>query len=308
MYQAPATTNLSSPNSAAAGVPGGDALACAALTAARQDPTVGSTYQPYPTNPCSTSLQWQWLVQGNPDLQPEESKNWGAGLVWSPSDAMSFALDYYDIEIENVIGEVPRALAFALGNAGQQFYGVTRGPQIIAPNGAVLPGPATQILLPTVNGTRQTARGIDFEGMYRFETDAMGNFTTRLSWSHMLEFNELAVGTTNESEFAGTAGYPEDRAQLTLGWDQGDFAAAAIANYIGDSSDGTPATSLPSWTTWDLQGSVKLPWNGKVTIGVRNVGNKMPPFRSSLYGFPFYDNTIYNIWGRTPYIRYEQNF
>ncbi|MNM45742.1 TonB dependent receptor [compost metagenome] len=145
------------------------------------------------------------------------------------------------------------------------------------------------------------------EASYRFETAAAGNFTTKLSWSHQLEYDFTAIAS-DKLELAGTAGYPQDRGQLLLGWDKGDFNASFITNYISDSSDGTKAKSLPSWTTFDVQASVALPWNAKVTLGVRNLGNKMPPFNASLQSFPYYDNSLYNIWGRTPYMRYEQNF
>ena len=37
------------------------------------------------------------------------------------------------------------------------------------------------------------------------------------------------------------------------------------------------------------------------------LGDKLPPFNVA-YGSPFYDNSLYNIYGRVPYIRYEQNF
>ncbi|MDO5610879.1 MAG: TonB-dependent receptor, partial [Pseudomonadota bacterium] len=97
------------------------------------------------------------------------------------------------------------------------------------------------------------------------------------------------------------------RGQLFLGWDKGSISTALITNYISNSSNGTPATSVPGWTTFDGQVSVATPWKGKVTLGMRNIGNKMPPFRT-VYGFPYYDNETYNIWGRTPYIRYEQSF
>jgi iron complex outermembrane receptor protein len=306
MYGDSSTTNLNSPPLSSAGLPGGDQLACAALTAARQDPAVGATYQPYPVNPCATNGQYQWLIASNPNLKPEESKNWGVGFVWSPNDAFNLAVDYYDVELENVISNVPRALAFAYGDAGRPGYGVTRTPNIIAPNGAVLPGFANQILLPVDNGAVQTVRGIDLEASYRIQT-GMGNITPRLSWTHTLEYDFTPIAA-DTLELAGTAGYPENRGQLSLSWDSGDWSAAAIANYIDGSSDGTPATTLPSWTTVDLQIGVALPWNGKVTVGVRNVGNKLPPMNDSLYGFPYYDNGLYNIWGRVPYLRYEQNF
>lgn len=306
LYGASSSTNLNSPPLASAGHPGGDELACQALQAVQATPG-NANYQPYPVNPCASTDQYQWLVSSNPFLKPEESENWGVGFVWSPLDSLSFAVDYYDVELKNVISTVPRALAFRYGDQGVPGYGVDRTGDIIAPNGAVLPGVPQQILLPIDNGAVQTVRGIDFEGSYRFETAAAGNFTTKLSWSHQLEYDFTPIAS-DTLEQAGTAGYPQDRGQLMLGWDKGDFAASAIANYIGDSSDGTPAKSLPSWTTFDLQASVALPWNAKVTLGIRNVGNKMPPFNATLYGFPYYDNSLYNIWGRTPYMRYEQNF
>ena len=305
MYGAPSTTNLNSPPLASAGLPGGDALACAALTAVRQQ--IGNpAYNPYPVNPCTTNGQYQWLVSSNPNLKPEESENWGVGFVWSPTEAFNVALDYYDVELVNVISNVPRALAFKYGDDGVPGYGVDRGNPITAPNGTVLPGAPQQILLPVDNGAVQTVRGIDLEASYRFQT-GVGNITPRLSWTHTLEYDFTAIAA-DKLELAGTAGYPENRGQLALGWDRGDWSAAAVANYIDGSSDGTPATTLPSWTTVDLQIGVALPWNGKVTVGVRNVGNKMPPMNNSLYGFPYYDNGLYNIWGRVPYLRYEQNF
>lgn len=307
MWGAPSTTNLNSPPLASAGLPGGDKLACDALTAYR-NATGDTAYQPYPVNPCTTSDQYQWLVSSNPFLKPEESENWGVGVVWSPTNTLSFALDYYDIEINNIITTVPRALAFKYGDEGRAGYGVQRGGSITAPNGAVLPGVPQQILLPIDNGALRTTRGIDLEANYRIETDTMGRFVTKLAWSHMLERNFTPIGDTVAQEQIGTAGLPEDRGQLFLGWDKGVLSTALITNYIGSSTDGTPATTLPSWTTFDGQVSVATPWNGKVTLGVRNIGNKMPPFRNALYGFPYYDNTLYNIWGRTPYLRYEQSF
>ncbi len=306
LHGAAATTNLNSPPLASAGLPGGDQLACNALTAYRTA-TGDTTYQPYPVNPCTTTDQYQWLLTSNPDLKPEESTNWGLGIVWSPTAALSFAVDYYDIKVENIITTLPRALAFAYGDQGLTYYGVTRTADIVAPDGTLLPGVPQQILLPLVNGAQRTVRGLDLEANWRIETAAAGRFRTQLTWSHMLEYN-LTPPFTSEQELLGTAGYPKDRGQLALGWDRGSLSAALITNYIGKSSNDTANQALPSWTTFDAQFTVATPWKGKVTLGVRNLGNKMPPFNSSLYGFPYYDNELYNIWGRTPYLRYEQNF
>lgn len=277
LYGASSTTNLNSPPVPAAGLAGGDALACAALSTARNN-LGDQTYNPYPVDPCLTEGQYQWLVTSNANLKPEESTNWGVGLVWSPTDAMSFALDYYDIELENIISNVPRALAFQFGDEGRPNYGVQRTVDFLAADGVtLLPGVPQQILWPTDNGALLTIRGIDLEANYRLDTSAMGTFSTRLILSHMLEYDFTPILSPTQEQI-GDPGQPENRAQLSLGWESGDWSAVAIGNYIGDSGEGN--RRLPSWTTWDLQGSVNLPWNAKVSAGVRNVGNKMPPFNS----------------------------
>ncbi|WP_202844290.1 TonB-dependent receptor plug domain-containing protein [Luteimonas saliphila] len=306
LYNAPSSTNLNSGPDSSIPHQGGDELACNALRAYRTA-SGNAAYQPYPVDPCNTNLQYTWLQLSNPDLEPEESQNWGLGVVWSPTDTLSMALDYYDIEIENIIATIPRALAFRFGDDGVPLYGVTRGDNIVAPGGTVLPGPANLIQLPIVNGASQTARGLDFEANYRFETATAGTFSSKLQWSHTLEFDFTPVGAGTQ-ERAGLFNFPRNRGQLGLGWNSGDWSATVIGNYIGSHANVGSATALhPSWTTVDMQVGVATPWNSRVTLGVRNVGNKMPPFSSAL-GFPFYNNSLYNIYGRTPYLRYEQNF
>ncbi|WP_222565595.1 TonB-dependent receptor plug domain-containing protein [Novilysobacter antarcticus] len=308
LYGASSATNLNSPPVSTANPPhpGGDELACAALQAAQT--AIGNpAYQPYPVNPCASTDQYVWIVSSNENLIPEESTNWGLGAVWSPNANVSVALDYYDVELENVISTVPRGVAFRNGDNGVPGYGVIRGNPIIAPNGAVLPGIPNQIMLPVDNGAVQTVRGVDFEANYRVDTGAAGSFNGKLTWSHTLEydFTPIVGGTI---EYAGTAGYPEDRASLALGWSRGDFDVTLITNYIGSSSNDAPDESLPSWVTYDLQAGVNLPWNARVALGARNLANKQPPYNDNLYGFPYYDNGLYNIYGRMMYMNYTQNF
>ena len=305
LYGAPGTTNLEIPPLAAAGLPGGDPMACNALSAYRTA-SGDAAYQPYPVDPCGTTAQFQFTITSNPLLKPEESTNWGVGLVWSPTDALSIALDYYDIEIKNIISNVPLALALQYGNEGRPSYGVRRGPGIVTPGGTSLPGPAQSILLPVDNGAVQNTTGIDLDISYRFDMGSVGNLTTAMTWSHVLDDDFTPIFSDTLVQ-AGTFGMPSDRAQLSANWERGNFGAAIIANYIDSHSDGTPGTSIPSWTTFDAQGNMALPWDARVTLGVRNLGNKMPPFNAN-YGFPNYDNSLYNIYGRVPYVRYEQSF
>jgi iron complex outermembrane recepter protein len=306
LYQSDSTTNLNSPPDSSIPHQGGDELACNALTAYRTA-SGNTTYQPYPVNPCATNGQYQWLLKSNRNLKPEESRNFNVGLVFSPTADFSVSLDYFDIEVKDIIATIPRALAFRFGDQGVAGYGVTRTAPIVTPTGPTLPGVPQEILLPRDNGALQTSKGVDLEVNYRLRTAAAGAFSVKLQWQHTLEYNFTPRGAGTQ-ERAGKANYPEDRGLLGLGWGMGPFNAVVNTNYIAKHSNGTAATTVPEHTTYDLQVGYATPWKGKLTAGVRNLTNKLPPFRSSLWGFPFYDNTLYNIYGRTPYVRYEQNF
>jgi iron complex outermembrane receptor protein len=59
-------------------------------------------YGNIPENPAS---QYNDLYGGNPNLKPEIADTITAGIVVTPTPSLSFALDYYDIKIKEVIGQ-----------------------------------------------------------------------------------------------------------------------------------------------------------------------------------------------------------
>jgi iron complex outermembrane receptor protein len=62
------------------------------------------------------------------------------------------------------------------------------------------------------------------------------------------------------------------------------------------------------YLTQDLSGTVKLPWNGKVTIGVNNLTNEYPRLDQLAFTPPYYNRNLYNDFGREIYFRYTQNW
>jgi iron complex outermembrane receptor protein len=101
-----------------------------------------------------------------------------------------------------------------------------------------------------------------------------------------------------------------------------DFQVAWVINYIhGTLSVNGNACNLglascnlairqhvPSWVTHDLQVNYDAPWNGRFTIGVRNIGDKDPPMDPANPTGRGFDTTLYDLYGRVPYFRYRQSF
>ncbi|MFT4654878.1 MAG: iron complex outermembrane receptor protein, partial [Patiriisocius sp.] len=55
-------------------------------------------------------------LAGNPDLGPEESKSYNLGVIYEVTDNIDFSLDYYNYDIENVIGKDTQFVFTTQGN------------------------------------------------------------------------------------------------------------------------------------------------------------------------------------------------
>ena len=220
---------------------------------------------------------------------------------------LSVVLDYYNIEINEMIwGEDPQSKLdeeFALRQAGET------GPTV----GRVMRGASGRIerLYYTYENIETVETdGLDAEIRYAFGAGRVGDFTTTLRWTHVLSYErDYDRDERGMQDWVGHLGHPQDRGQLTLNWNLGDYAATIVGNYISD--QGGRATwdeddyHLASFTTWDVQASYSAPWNGQFTVGARNVLDRDPPHSNTSDG---YDMRQHEIYGRVPYLRLEQDF
>jgi iron complex outermembrane receptor protein len=254
-----------------------------------------------PFNPCA-SRQYENRSGGNPLLTAEESESWSAGVVWSPVDRLTLGLDVYDIELEDQIGALTLQQILNLEAAQGGSSIVTRNPN----TGAIT---MINAELQNIAGTKTS--GIDLTVDYAFST-GVGNFSQSLIVTYIDSFDQdQGLGVFQDQ--LDQAFFPNERVQLTLGWSQGDYAATLIGSMVGASEEltarnGALGTRIPSWVTWDLQGTWSTPWNGKLSVGVRNLADKDPPLDNTILTSPFYLNSQYDWYGRVPYARYEQKF
>ena len=259
-------------------------------------------------HPCRVQNSEQVLFGGNPDLQPEESDNWTVGFVWSPTSDLFLVLDYYDIKIDDQIG-YPYEQAvldeeFRLRQAGES--GARVGDVVRHSSGRI-----ETVFTGWVNTDQTETDGFDAEASYAFSMGRVGDFSTRLVWTHVLNFEYDLGGDIGTINFAGDAGFPQDRGQLTINWALGDYSATIVGNYIADQKspwwwERDEDADVPSFTTWDVQASYATSWNGQITVGARNVLDRDPP-RARAAGVG-YDMWSHEIYGRVPYLRLEQDF
>ena len=259
----------------------------------------------HPCNDTGFSNVFSGVRGGNRDLQPTESDQWTAGFVLNLFQDLTLNVDYYYIDITDEVDQLTYQQKldeeFALRQAGATGDAVG---DVTRRAGGRLD---TVTSLQTNIGTKKT-EGLDAEVSYGFSMGRFGDLNTTLYWTHVLEYEESDVDDpTRTLHLDGTFFYPKNRGQLAVNWNMGDYSATVVGNYISRQNDAPFCADddedcyLASWVTWDVQVAYATPWNGMITVGARNVFDRDPPDTDG-----FWDNWQADVFGRVPYIRWEQ--
>ena len=260
---------------------------------------------------------------GDPELDPEESTSFTAGIVWQPLDSLSINVDYWEIKVENLIVGVTDT-----SEAEDQYYsnnGVVNIPGI-----TVLPGTpdgAYPNALPVLgfiqssyaNQDEQTVSGIDIGIVYSMPIGSVG-WTSTFDASWLQEY-QLKTDAGTVSNYEGTlspcnvtscSGAPEwraswqntfqisdtavtltayytqgvDNASVDYGGVPGDCEASIGASVLTYADDVTPV-NCKSGDIWNLDLTVRHQFNEQITLfaDVLNVLDIEPEFDpSAAYG------------------------
>jgi outer membrane receptor protein involved in Fe transport len=213
-------------------------------------------------------------VGGNTLLTPEHAISQTVGFVYSSDRLQGFDLsaDYYKIDLENAIGQIPPQLILnSCYNSGLPVYC-----QLVHRSGgdhsATAPGEITNIENLTTNAGGIKTEGVDVAVHYKFPSTSAGDFKLGLDWDFTKQYvttlafdsglssQELAGTTTDGvggTSVAGTGpvtgGIPKQRANLNLAWVRGAWSASWNVEYISalkeDCTDGAitinPASRCP---------------------------------------------------------------
>jgi outer membrane receptor protein involved in Fe transport len=178
----------------------------------------------------SNALQYNYIVGGNPNLDPEESDTYSAGFILTPNFLEGFALtvDWYDIKVEQAITQVngETTLQQCLTGSDVACELVHRGPGGTLFRGeAGLEFPDNGIDAIYLNSGFFEVKGVDLEARYTFN---IGERWGSVSLANMLAY----VDSWQQEEYPGTetescdglygesceTPLPEYRNRLTATW------------------------------------------------------------------------------------------
>ncbi len=249
---------------------------------------------------------------GNSDLRPETSTAWNYGIIFTPRFApgLTLTVDYWDIEkLDAVRTTFPEEVV----NNPDLFPGrvVRAAPSATdIANGWL--GEVTSIDWRPINVGITRTDGIDFKARYTRDIADLGTFTYFgvATWTN--SFRDQVFVTNPWVERVNSSGSPlRWRGNSSIFWEKNRWTAGVTATYINSyhANTTTPSAVYPtgngldgdriaSATLWDLQVSYHVPagrgidrgWQSwlndtKWTLGVRNVFDKEPAFRTDIYSY-----------------------
>ncbi len=286
--------------------------------------------------------QTRVTFQGTPGLDPEESKTYSIGTVWSPGFIPGFSLtaDYYSASITGLVGEGSQYILNQ--NALGQGPGFVPGnPATINP-AAPFASRITRSVTGSVSGVQsdyfniseRSATGIDLSATYVWPWKNFGTFTTRADLNATLKWDLLPQAGSPAQDFVGVyidisnnaispGSIPEYKGELTQQWERGPWGASLSVNYISElqddpnfTIDGLPRT-IEAWVTVDTQISYQFKpagtgWkkclaNTTVRLGASNLLDEAAPFAAGAFN-DSYDVTTHSNRGRFVYTQITKKF
>ena len=222
---------------------------------------------------------------GNENLGEESADTTTLGLVWTPSyvEGLAVTLDYYEIEIEDVISSVS---ASRLINECYESTSYPNVPQCDA-HTRFDTGHLRYWYSYGINQSKYETAGYDLAVGYTFED--LGPVPGELDVRGIATFRDKHIYQTTvdstPADFVGEVGLNDEIARLNFTWTTDDWLVSLQTNYYSDALD--DATQAPdayhlnpvnSMTYIDMQVRYNLTDSMDVYFGVDNLTDKQPPY------------------------------
>jgi iron complex outermembrane receptor protein len=272
-----------------------------------------------------TRGQFNQITGGNANLKPEKSEQSSIGFVVDPVKGLSVALDFWKINVNNLITTYDPEFLVDQAAAGVAAY------QGFVQRDAA--GNISRITNTNINANSLKTQGIDLDVRWAILKSAtLGNFSTRLNGTYVSKYDETLIDGSVQHSVAATL-TPDGQKlnavasggiifrwkhQLTLDWKYKAFGLGLAQNFQSgyydnvraDSVSGTDAQHVGAFSTWDLNGSYTGVKKLVLRAGVKNLFNRMPPaaITAGQYFQSGYDPSYYDAHGATGYVSANYSF
>ena len=195
----------------------------------------------------------------------------------------------------------------SMGQQGVVNYAMPMTSPVLSP-GLLTPG--ANPLLPTLgagqslNYQSSETSGLDVEFQVGLTMDSAGDVRLGLQLTRVLDASYDTASSFAPGLQNWTIANPVDSAKMNLDWSKGNFSGG-LQGYYREQVQFLNREDLDSSTTFDVHFSWRAPWNANLSVGTSNVlnaGTEDNGKTDSGLQDPFE-----SVYGRIPYVRYQQD-
>ena len=251
---------------------------------------------------------------GNPDLQPETSKQWQAGIVFEPVPWFSTSADLWQVRRKGLIYEL---------KPEQVIANYTTFPDnLVRGTDGRLDGPGGYIRAGFVNADGDITRGVDVN--FRFKGNAAAfRWDAGLQGTYIESHKGRVFVTDNWTEFVGRWNdrdlFPRWKHVAHGTLESGPWSTTLYQYYTSHYKDLVPAGVVPpgfdpyvhSYISYTLAASYSGFKNLKINAGVKNLFDQDPPFTAHNLDFAAgagWDPRVADPRGRAYYLSLTYKF
>jgi iron complex outermembrane receptor protein len=250
----------------------------------------------------NSASQYNGLDGGNPNLTPEKSDTYSAGIVITPHfiENFSMSFDYFNIHLKDTIGAIgaDTIINNCISTGDPVFCSAVHRD----PNGSLFRTNAGYVVDTNVNFGSLTTRGVDAKVNYRLPIDSFGSLLFNLEGTRLINLGTQPLTGGPAYDCAGyfgtTCGAPNAKWRhvfnttwatpwsgfdLTARW---RFLSGTDSEQISPNSQlagpNLPLTQhIKPYNYFDLSADVSLYKMFRLQLGVNNVLDKDPPIIAS---------------------------
>ncbi|WP_426338167.1 TonB-dependent receptor [Pseudoduganella sp. S-14] len=249
---------------------------------------------------------------GNPQLKPEKSRQFSAGLVLQPNKNWNGSLDYWIIRKTDIISEIGEQTVFD----NPVYY---NDPNIVVRDED---GVVSFLQFKKENRGKLNTAGLDIELNWHGDATSMGRFSASLNGTLITKYkfqsDPLSPMTNGLGVFRDDKAVQRWRHKLNIDWSQGPFSLSLgntffssyrDQNIAGLADPGWNDRDVKAYSLWDLTGSYAFNSKLKLRAGVINMFDTPPPFTNqSRYFEVTWDPTYGDPRGRSFFANLQYKF
>ena len=250
--------------------------------------------------PSCAPQQYLRVSGGNPDLKEETSTSVNVGMVYQPSQMFSFGMDWWQINLDNVVGlSLEDATKAELAGANLADHGVV----IVRDSNGYI----EEVTAPLLNLSKQEISGLDIATEMRYRGKA-GLLGLKIEHGLVFAYKQEGFPGTGFLDILGERGLPPWRNTATLSYapnlnNEMSLVARTVA---GTDKTVKEEGKLKDYTEFDFQYNYTAPWDGTLTVGIKNLAGSTPPLDDSDPNNQL-DGSLFDAIGKTAYVGYKQN-